>query len=64
MIMNKKPNDPNIWNKKPEKSIVVSTTNKCPKCKSDDLVQGFQFKMGEPEIKWLICDDCGKEWKI
>jgi len=41
-----------------------SAKHKCPKCKSKDLVEGFQFKMGEPEIKWLICDDCGKEWKI
>ena len=26
MTMNKKPNDPDIWNKKPEKSIVVSSS--------------------------------------
>jgi len=38
--------------------------SKCPKCSSKDVVEGFQFTKGNPEVKWLICDYCGNEWNI
>ena len=52
-----KPNDPDIWNKKP---IADHKTMKCPKCKSLDVVE-FATKYTE---KGYWCDDCDHEWVV
>ena len=57
LLLLMKPNDPDIWNKKP---IADHKTMKCPKCKSLDVVE-FATKYTE---KGYWCDDCDHEWVV